>query len=171
MAKKKSNLGGLIMKVVSAGLAVLSFVALAFTWYGVSGKAGNVSSSSSGSYAEWLDFIESCNTLKVDGIGGWNFAKVMLIIALVCAGVLALAMVAKIFMDNGLVSLVVKLASFATIATFAIFAVAFVIGCFGLSSSNDTLKTSITYLPHLGSSLLAIFGIGAGVTGMLASRK
>lgn len=171
MAKKKTKSKGFIMNVVAAGLAVLSFVALAFTWFGVSSKIGNVSSSTTGSYGEWLDFIESANTLKAEGIGGWNFAKVMLIVALVCAGVLAVAMIVKIFMDNGIVSLIAKIASFATIVTFAIFAVAFVIGCFGLSSTNDVIKSSTSYFPHLGASLLAIFGIGAGVTGMLASRK
>lgn len=153
----KSN--GLVKKIVGAVLSLLAFVGLALPFYvmTLSSSAVDTTSSTTGSWQEWLDTIESGNKVNLDEMAGWNASKVFYIILFVLLSLVAVALIVSIFVDNKIFIQITKWVAVASLIVAILSIVTMLIGGIMLSSSGSVV--SRTYLPSLGAIVVSLLGI------------
>ena len=153
----KSN--GLVKKIVGAVLSLLAFVGLALPFYVItlSSSAVDTTSSTTGSWQEWLDSIESGNKVNLDEMAGWSASKVFYIILFVLLSLVAVALIVSIFVDNKIFIQITKWVAVASLIVAILSIVTMLIGGIMLSSSGSVVST--TYLPSLGAIVVSLLGI------------
>lgn len=172
MAKKKST-GGLVMKIITIVAAVLTFVSIAFKFFGYTVRTtiGSLTNSESGSssMSDWFDGLENAST-EMDGIAAWQAAKGFLIAAFIIIGIIAVIAILKLFMNMGLLNLLMKIAGIAGIVVSLVFIICLIVGCVQMSGS---LTDAITYsrYPREGSILITLFGLIASGCAMKVAKS
>lgn len=168
MAKKKST-GGLVMKIITIVAAVLTFVSIAFKFFGYTVRAtiGSLTNSESGSssMSDWFD-----GRTEMDGIAAWQAAKGFLIAAFIIIGIIAVIAILKLFMNMGLLNLLMKIAGIAGIVVSLVFIICLIVGCVQMSGSlTDAITYS--YYPREGSILITLFGLIASGCAMKVAKS
>lgn len=157
----KINKNGMITRIISIALAVLSFIGMAFAFGGVKGNGD----SASFKFGEWIDMVESGVKYKADGIGWWNTSRIFLIITLVVVAVLAIIAIVQFFFNHKILSMIMKFGGIVGIVTAVVFVVTLIGGLIHFSNEY------ITYFPHVGAILIALATIGASVCATLSAKK
>lgn len=166
----KSN--GLVKKIVGAVLSLLAFVGLALPFYVItlSSSAVDTTSSTTGSWQEWLDLIKSGNEVGSEDLAGWNASKIFYIILFVVLSLVAVALIVSIFVDNKILAQVTKWVAVAGLIVAILSIVTMLIGGIMLSSSGSVI--SATYLPSAGAIVVSLLGIvGTSVAISACSAK
>ena len=157
----KINKNGMITRIISIALAVLSFVGMAFAFGGVKGGG----ESQSFKFGEWIDSIGSGLKYEVDGIGWWNASRIFLIISFVVVAVLAIIAIVQFFYNHKILSLVMKFGGIVGIVTGVVFVATLIGGNIALGNEY------MSYFPHVGAIVIALSTIGASVSAMLSAKK
>lgn len=172
MAKKKST-GGLVMKIITIVAAVLTFVSIAFKFFGYTVRTtiGSLTNSESGSssMSDWFDGLENAST-EMDGIAAWQAAKGFLIAAFIIIGIIAVIAILKLFMNMGLLNLLMKIAGIAGIVVSLVFIICLIVGCVQMSGSLTDVIT-YSYYPREGSILITLFGLIASGCAMKVAKS
>ncbi len=165
MAKKKSNGGlSLILGIVSIALAVLTFVSLAFKF--IIFKTVEILGESQTESLTLQDWFKSIDSFKdADSVAGWNVGKIFMIITLVLVGLLAVALLVKIFVKNKYLNLLTKVLCALVVVCALVFFIATLVGCGALSNKL------ITYSANVGVYAVALLSIASAVVGFFATRK
>lgn len=160
---------GLILSIVSAVCAVMTYVALAFNFVVITTSVGNRSTSNSGSFADWQKLLGN----DMEKLGLWKFSRVLMILALILVAVVAILAIVNVFVNNKVLNLVNRIVSIVGLVITVAFLVTFVAGGLALSDSSTLLNvtTTVAYLPNAGPILLSLFGIAATVTALLTTLK
>ncbi len=166
MAKKKSKSNGglgFILGIISIVVTVLSFVSLAFNFLSINNTVLGITTTKEANLSGWMDKIETFQ--KADAITGWNVGKIFMIITLVLVGLLAVAMLVRLFMKNKFLDLGVKVLSILTIVSALVFFISTLVGCAAMST--DVTK----YVANLGVYGVAFLSIISAVVAFFATVK
>lgn len=171
MAKKKSS-GGLVLKIVTIVAAVLTFVAMAFKFFGYTVKTTilnkSTTTSEGVSMSDWFDMLKNANS-DADGVAAWQTAKIFLIVTLIVVGIIAVIAILKFFLNIGIVNLLMKIAAIAGIVVSLVFIICLIVGCVQMSGSFTDAIT-YAYYPREGSILITLFGLIASGCAMKVAK-
>lgn len=151
--------------------AVLTFVSLAFNFVTRETKL----TITDYKLSDWFDDLgtkQKANDALPDGVkkihdlGGWQAARVFLIITLVLVAIVAVALVIRFFMRHKTLDLLTVIMGALCIVSAAAFVIAMFVGCNAL-----TIKDTVTYLANLGVYAVAVCALATGVLAALAARK
>ena len=152
---------GLILSIVSAVLAVLTYISLAFNFIysEFTPTIGKVQSTTY-NLADWQKLMND-NPLK-GNVGLWKFSFVLMIISLIVVAIVVVLAFVNLFAKNKIVNLVNRVASIVGIVLFVAFLITISAGGSLYAGSFDTsVLGTYKLVPNVGPVLLGIFGAAA----------
>lgn len=175
--KKRMGLVDMILVIVGAVGAVLSFVALAFSFVtvNVTNPLTNKVTGTDKSLSDWMSDLDSMNEANaaankinaddVFNVGGYNLARVFLFVTLVLVAITAILLLVKFLMNNKLMNMLTMVAAALTIVSALVFMIAMLVG-------NAPFATELSSrAAGLGVWFVTIGAIIAGAMGIATSRQ
>ena len=150
-----------LKSILCLSFGALVFVALAFSFNCTSVTILNKTTVEGLSFFDWIDFIN--NGQFIDGIDWWKASEILYIIFMSLIAVALILVILKLFINNKYLNLATKLASALSILALIVATLTNVIGMIVLSDKVSL----ISYYPHLGSCIMLVAGILAGIFGVL----
>lgn len=154
-----------LKSILCLSFSALVFVALAFSFNCTSVTILNKTTVEGFSFFDWIDFIN--NGQFIDGIDWWKASEILYIIFMSLIAVVVVLVILKLFISNKYLNLSTKLASALSILTLIVATLTNVIGMIVLSDKVSL----ISYYPHLGSCIMLVAGILAGIFGVLCANE
>ena len=165
MSKRKISTKtiNLILMACSALFTVLSLVGLALNFITVYTKNDflKVDNQESWNVSTWFDSIDGLTKGEMNGIGNWQFARVMLIVAAVVLVLMLVMTVLAYFVKHPAVKWTTVGIGMSVVVCLVIFMVVTLMGCGALSGT--ILGTQITYSASVGTFMFGICGIIAAI--------
>ncbi len=154
-----------LKSILCLSFGALVFVALAFSFNCTSVTILNKTTVEGLSFFDWIDFIN--NGQFIDGIDWWKASEILYIIFMSLIAVALILVILKLFINNKYLNLATKLASALSILALIVATLTNVIGMIVLSDKVSL----ISYYPHLGSCIMLVAGILAGIFGVLCANE
>ncbi len=164
MSKKKVDSTSLILKIVAIVTGILTFVGMAFDFIKTTSKQIE-SLSTAGTMGDWFDSIDLASKLDLDYAATWQISRTFMYITFVVVAIIAIICVLKLFLNIGLLNLIMKIAAIVGIVVSLVFFIALFVGCIQASGEISTT------LPSVGPYVIAIAGIVTSGLGIAIAKK
>ena len=153
-----------LKSILCLAFCAFVFIALAFSFNCTSITILNKTTVEGFSFFDWIDLIN--NGQFINGIEWWKASEILYIIFMSLIAVVAVLVILKLFINNKYLNLSTKLASALSILALIVATLTNVIGMFVMSDKVSL----VSYYPHLGSSVMLVAGLLAGIFGILCAN-
>lgn len=162
---------GMISRIFCIIFSALVYVGIAFNFVGLltSSSLANTSEVTGISFSDWWKGVSEATA---DSFTWWKIAQVLYVIMFITAGILIIGTVIQFFVKNKYLNLIVKIAGIVTLVLAIVSVVFNIMGEIALTSDLPSSNLlSMSYIPHIGTVVIAIAGIVAGSVGIACGKK
>lgn len=158
----------LALRIFAMIFSALTFIVFALDYVALIISGGSESKTTGISWADWADAL---SMTSAEEFTWFKIAQIMVIIAVVLAGIILVAAIIQLFFRHKAIDLVAKIAGIVLIVVSILVLVFSILGTIATATSIDfgITMTSI-YFPSFGAFYITIIGLVAGILGLKCGK-
>lgn len=159
----------LALRIFAMIFSALTFIVFALDYVALIISGGSESKTTGISWADWADMLSKTSA---EEFTWFKIAQIMVIIAVVLAGIILVAAIIQLFFRHKAIDLVAKIAGIVLIVVSILVLVFSILGTIATATSVDFGITSMTsiYFPSFGAFYITIIGLVAGILGLKCGK-
>ncbi len=159
----------LALRIFAMIFSALTFIVFAFDYVAFIISGGGESETTGISWADWADMLSKTSA---EEFTWFKIAEVMVIIAVILAGIIIVAAVLQLFLKHKAIDLVAKIAGIVLIVVSILVLVFSILGTIATATSVDfgIASMSSLYFPSFGAFYITIIGLVAGILGLKCGK-
>ena len=159
----------LALRIFAMIFSALTFIVFAFDYVALIISGGGESETTGISWADWADMLSKTSA---EEFTWFKIAEVMVIIAVILAGIIIVAAVLQLFLKHKAIDLVAKIAGIVLIVVSILVLVFSILGTIATATSVDfgIASMSSLYFPSFGAFYITIIGLVAGILGLKCGK-
>ena len=159
----------LALRIFAMIFSALTFIVFALDYVALIISGGGESETTGISWADWADMLSKTSA---EEFTWFKIAEVMVIIAVILAGIIIVAAVLQLFLKHKAIDLVAKIAGIVLIVVSILVLVFSILGTIATATSVDfgIASMSSLYFPSFGAFYITIIGLVAGILGLKCGK-